>query len=176
MATAPRASEQPKLPAGFVTESVTYVPGDGDPPITKWAGHTFHANVPKEITGHPDGTERDRLNHHIIERARDNPAFKVSGAPRAKARRDLLPKTPEQYRAYVADWLKDGEIEHVHQLIARFAKDRELQAACEVGTSDYELIATLFMPRLHELKKFDELSDEQVAAIWISNGFNVLPW
>jgi hypothetical protein len=175
MASAPRGSEQTKPAAGAVTETITYIPGDGDPPIVKWAGHTFHANVPKEIVGHPEGTDRDRLNHAIIERARDNPAFKVSGAPRARIKRDT-PKTPEQYRAYLADWLKDPAIEHVRDLIGHFAKDKDLQLACEVGASDYDLIATLFMPRLHELTKFDELSAEQVAAIWIDHGYNVLPW
>jgi predicted urease superfamily metal-dependent hydrolase len=32
-----------------------------------------------------------------------------------------------------------GAIEHAIELIARFARDRELQAACEVGADDFRL-------------------------------------
>jgi len=74
------------------------------------------------------------------------------------------------------DWIKDPAIEHTDQLIARFACDRELQAICEVGADDYAYLATLFMPRLHDLAKGDELTEGQVASIWINHGINQLPW
>lgn len=162
--------------SGPVTETLTYVPGNGDPAATKWGGHTFHANVPKELTGHPDGNERERLNHHIITSARNNPCFSVGGEKPAARPGAKKPKTAEEYRAFFAKWLLDPAIEHVDQLIARFARDRELQAACEVGTADFALIGELFMPRLHELAKADEMSHEQVAATWINHGYNQLPW
>jgi hypothetical protein len=159
-----------------VTETITYTPGQMDPSSVKWGGHTFHANVAKELTGQADGSERERLNLEVIERARDNPHFKVASAPQRKSRAQALPKTPAEYRAYAVEWFKDSGIEHADQLIARFARDRELQLACEVGSDDFAYLGTLFMPRLNDLAKADDLNPPQVASLWISHGFNVLPW
>lgn len=175
MARAPKPTEEAELLIEPVTEMITYVPGPMDPSTIKWCGHTFHANVPKEITGRADGSERERLSAHLIERARENKFFTVGNA---KPKRDVMPMptTAEAYRAYLVDWLKDPSIEHVEQLIARFAQDRNLRAACEVGSDDYSYIATLFLPKLHELTRMDELQPSQVAAIWASHGFNETPW
>lgn len=162
-------------PAEPVTETVTYLAGQGDPSSVKWGGHVFQANVPKEITGHTEGTEREKLNHSVIESARTNKHFRVGNA---RPKRDVMamPKTAEEYRAYAIDWLKDPSIDHAETLIARFAKDRELRAMCEVGSDDYSYLSTLFMPRLYELARADELTDGQVASLWINHGFNELPW
>jgi hypothetical protein len=141
-----------------------------------WAGHTFHANVPKEITGHADGSPREKLNLTLIEAARTNRFFRVGDAKPVRAPPDALPKTAEQYRAYMVAWVGDPGIQHVDELIARFARDRELQAACEVGTDDYSYLSTLFLPRLHQLAKMDEMNELQVATAWARQGFNVLPW
>lgn len=159
-----------------LTESVTYIPGSGDPNSVTWCGHTFRANIAKDITGHPGGSERERLNHQLIERARDNKHFKV-GQGRAP-RRDVLaqPETAEEYRAYMVGWLQDPAIQHADQLIERFAQDRDLQASCEVGSDDFSYLSTLFMPKLHEFAKGDELTEGQVASLWINHGINQLPW
>lgn len=161
--------------AGHVTETVTYLPGNGDPSTVEWCGHTFRANMPKEITGHPDGTDREQLNHSLIERARDNPHFKVGDARPKRTGREM-PTTAEGYRAHIAAWLQDPSIQTADQLIQRFARDRELQASCEVGASDWDLIATLFVPKLHDMAKADELTPEQVAHLWVNAGVNQLPW
>jgi hypothetical protein len=166
MAKTPKTAETEDPPTSqMVTDTITYLPGPMDPPVTKWRGHTVHANIPKTVTTHAEH----------FDNARGNKFFQVGNEP---VRRDRMkePKTPEQYRAYLVDWLKNSGIQHARDLIARFAQDRKLQEACEVGASDYDLIATLFMPRLHELTKSDELSPEQVSAIWIDHGYNVLPW
>lgn len=181
MAKAARQSEEAAAASdnmgGAVTETVTYTPGQQDPSTTTWCGHVFRANVPKEISGRADGTAREQLNLHLIESARNNPHFTVAGAPRNKVREArALPETAEGYRAYAVDWIKSDGIEHAHDLIARLAKDRELQLACEVGADDFSYLSTLFMPRLHELAKADELSEAQVSSLWISAGFNQLPW
>lgn len=176
-----RASAVEETTSKSVTETITYVPGHGDPSITQWGGLTFHANVPKELTGHPEGTAREKLNHELIERARENKHFTVGGAKRARAKA-VTPETPEQYRAHLVEWIKevgpDGQsvIRSVQQLIKRFADERDLRAICEVGASDYDLIGSIFMPKLGELAKADELTVEQVATIWKTNGFNELPW
>lgn len=175
MAPRTKPSDGEGLPAAPVTETITYLPGNGDPPTVKWAGHVFHANVPKDITGHPEGSASEQLNHQLIVGARDNKHFKV-GNSRPKREANETPKTAEQYRAYMVGWLQDPSIQHTNELIARFARDRELQAACEVGSDDYSFLATLFMPKLHELAKADELSEQQVAAVWVQNGINQLPW
>lgn len=175
MARAAQTSKDADQAIEPVTESITYVAGQGDPSTIKWCGHTFQANVPKDITGHPDGSERDKLNHILIESARTNKHFTVGGV-RAKRIAPALPKTAEEYRKHMVDWIKDPEIKSAEQLIARFAKERDLQYACEVGADDYSFLASLFMPRLYELAKADELNEPQVAAIWISHGIMQLPW
>jgi hypothetical protein len=166
-----------------LTETITYVPGDGDPSHVKWGGHTFKANLPKEITGHPEGSTTEQLNHQIIESARNNPSFTVgSDKPgRRKSRADALPTDAKSYRAYVVAWLKEERegrsvYQHAEDLIARFAQDRDLQAKCEVGFDDYQWLGTLFMPRLHELAEGDELAEAQIAALWVQHGYNQLPW
>jgi hypothetical protein len=162
-------------PAKAVTETLTYLPGEGDPVFVIWGGHKFQANLPKELTGHPEGTIREQLNHQIIESARNNPFFMV-GDQKPKRTTPALPKTAEEYRAYAVRWINDPNIEHADQLIGKFAKDRTLQLACEVGTDDYSYLQTLFMPRLHKLATMDELNDQQVASLWVQNGINQLPW
>lgn len=163
--------------AEVVNETITYIPGNGDPAAVKWGGHTFHANVPKEIKGNADGSEREQLNAQLIESARTNPVFRLGSekGPR-KILRGGTPKTADEYKRYFVGWLADTRIESASDLIARFAKDRELQAACEVGTDDYAYIRDLFMPRLSDLAKADELGNEQVASLWLNHGYNQLPW
>lgn len=175
MAKAPKAIEGDDPISGPFTETVTYMPGPMDPSTIKWCGHTFQANVSKEITADPNGSESQKLNAHLIERARENSHFKVGNARRQRGA-IIEPKTAEEYRAYVVEWLKDPALDHADRLIARFAKDRDLQAACEVGADDYSYLATLFMPKLHELARADELSEGQVASLWLNHGINQLPW
>lgn len=180
MARQPKPQGDDEQVSEAVTESITYVPGEGDPSFVKWGGHTFKANVPKEITGHPDGTATEKLNHQIIESARTNPSFNVAGEKKRR-RSDQLPTDQKSYKAYMIGWLKEEKdgaplYQHAEQLIARFAQDRDLQAKCEVGYDDYQYLGSLFMPKLHELAHADELADGQVAAIWVQYGYNQLPW
>lgn len=175
MAKAQRIIEEIITPSEPVTESITYIPGPMDPSVITWCGHKFQANVPKEITGHAEGTQREQLNMQLITSARDNKHFAVGNA-RPKRDSGELPKTAEEYRAYMVGWLKQPGVEHAEQLIARFARDRDLQLVCEVGSDDYAYLATLFMPKLHELARADELTDGQVANIWVNHGINQLPW
>lgn len=171
MAKTPQATKESD---GFVTETITYLAGNGDPASVIWCGHTFHANVPKEITGHPEGTKAEQLNHHLIESARNNKTFSVGGRTRKRDAR-AIPQSAEEYRGYFVDWLND-DYRSANDLIARFARDRELQTACEVGSDDYAWLGSLFMPKLHELAKADELTEGQVAQLWVNNGINQLPW
>lgn len=166
-------------PPQEVIENVTYLPGPMDPPIVKWAGYTFQANVPKQLTGHeeghPDATERTRMNMHIIERARENKHFQV-GSEKKRRDKQALPTNADEYRAYAIEWLKDPAIDSVDALIGRFAQDRNLQQACEVGSDDFERIASLFMPRLGDLAKADGLTEQQIAQVWVNHGIMQLPW
>lgn len=176
MARQQRLIEVDEPPVEAVTEEITYVPGQADPVSILWCGHRFQANVPKSITGKADGTNAERLNHHLIESARNNRHFTVGGQ---RKRRDpaALPTTAEGYRAYMVEWLKDPAIQHAEDLVVRFVKDRELQAVCEVGTDDYSYLSTLFMPKLYELARADDdMTPLQVAALWARHGVNQLPW
>lgn len=168
-------SEETGPETGAVTESITYTPGEGDPSTVTWCGHVFRANVPKDIAGHADGSEREKLNFGLIESAKLNKHFLVGNA-RPKREVNATPKTADEYRAYFVAWLKDPSMDHADKLIARFARDRDLQLTCEVGADDFAYLSTLFMPRLHELAKADELTEAQVASLWINAGVNQLPW
>lgn len=180
MAKQPRVAGETEPASEPYTEMVTYTPGPLDPVTAKWCGHVFHANVAKEIKAHADGAERDKLNHHLVERARENKFFLVGTAKdgTAKAKRDpqAMPTTAREYVGYMVEWLKDDSIQNAEQLISRFARDRDLRATCDVGTDDYNYLATLFMPKLHELQRMDELSDAQIGSLWVSHGINQLPW
>jgi hypothetical protein len=167
--------EEPELIPDPVTEMITYSPGPMDPVHVTWCGHKFEANIGKEIKGHAAGTAREQLNAGLIEAARNNKLFRVGNA---KAKRDPAkdPATAEEYRQYFVEWLKLPGFDHAEDLIARFSKDRDLQTLCGVGTDDYEFMGTLFMPKLHELAKRDELNDNQLGAVWLRYGYNQLPW
>jgi hypothetical protein len=139
------------------TETVTYLPGKEDPPETKWGSITFHANVPKEINAHAEGTPHERAMHAIIERARSNKFFHVGefDAAKAVAVREKVtpPKTSEQYRAWVVGWLPGvssvGELDH------KWMSEEGLRIACEVGADDIDFLNTLIAPKRHELSKRD---------------------
>lgn len=163
---------------GKIAEMITYTPGQHDPVHVKWGGHTFQANVPKEVKGDPDGTSTEKLNAQIIELARENPHFVVGDGKDAKPRqtREKAPKDAKGYLAYFVAWLRDGHFETPEELIARFVQDRDLQAKCEIGTDDYARIGELFNPRLADLAKACEMTDQQVASVWVSHGVNQLPW
>lgn len=125
------------------TESVTYLPREGDPPKVTWGGKTFHANVAVPVN--------DRA---MIAKARSNPCFHVGeNAPHVKVEETGDPKTPEQYRAHVAAWLP--KVSSTAQLDARWAAEEELRIACGVGGEDFDLLGALMGPRRAELKKAD---------------------
>ncbi|WP_445222255.1 hypothetical protein ACKWRH_21610 [Bradyrhizobium sp. Pa8] len=159
-----------------IAEKITYVPGQHDPSHVKWGGHVFQANVPKEIKGDPDGTSTEKLNHEIIERAKGNPHFIVGDGKQPRTPREKAPTDAKGYLAYFVGWLKDETFETPEELIARFARDRELQAKCDVGPDDFARVGELFAPRLHELAKACDMSEAQVAAVWVNHGYNQLPW
>lgn len=174
-ASTKQVEEQPELEVVPVVETITYVPGPMDPAHVTWCGHIFHANVPKEIRGHAAGNARDQLNANLIESARTNKNFSVGGA---KPRRDSTrqPTTAEEYRGYFVEWMKSPVIAHAEDMVAKLAKDRELQHVCGVGADDFDFMRDLFMPKLHDLAKADEMTAQQLSDLWIRHGFNHLPW
>lgn len=107
MAKAP--TQTAKAPsASKKTVTVTYRPlehGDGsyDPPVTKWNGITFHANMPVELNPRNrahfieqllpktfvsgDGDVKTKHLPQLVfmgDLAKDNPSFEVEGFPRAR--------------------------------------------------------------------------------------------
>lgn len=160
-----------------ISETVTYVPGHMDPVHVKWCGHTFHANVPKDIKGDAEGSAAERLNAQLIEAARGNPHFVVGDPAKAPRKpRDKMPGDAKGYLAYFVAWLKDETFETPEELIGRFARDRDLQAKCEIGPDDFARIGELFMPKLADLAKANDMAEAQLAAVWVNHGYNQLPW
>lgn len=127
-------------------DHVTYRPGPEDPPIVKWSGHTFHANVPKFVE-HPE----------LLEKARQNKFFKVGAfgpGDAVETREETgLPKTPEQYRAHAVAWLKTTQ--SVEELDQTWRKEETLRHDCGVGSDDIDLLNGLIDPLRAELRKRD---------------------
>jgi hypothetical protein len=150
-----RAAADAAPAAEAYTEQVTYLPGEGDNPSIKWGGITLHANVPKELEAHAEGTPQQRLMHGLIERARTNKFFHVGefDAKNAVATQEQFaqPKTPEQYRAHVVRWLpnvmSEGELDH------KWMSEEPLRQACGVGADDLDWLSTFIAPKRHELHK-----------------------
>ena len=143
-------------------EDVTYTPGPDDPAITKWRGHEFRANVPVRI----------RDEDHI-KAARGNRFFRVGN----EIKDEILigpPKTSDQYRAHVVAWMKD--VTTVDQLVTKWAADRNLRTACEVGRDDVMWLGRLFEPKLHQMRMQEGLKEIQVAEVWVKHGVLELPW
>lgn len=136
---------------------VTYTPRhDGDPYKTKVKGIVFEANKPVEVT-----------DKEILGWAPTNPWFKVEGLEQADPTdvwdRRKKPKTPEEYRRYATQWLKDttpdstamdSDIENrrcAAEIRTRWKEEEDLRNMCRVGADDKELLAKIFDPRLAQL-------------------------
>ncbi len=148
------------------SEQVTYVPGPDDPSTVKWAGHVFHANVPKPV-----------INKTLIEAARGNKFFRVgafSPSDVGTTEKAVLPKTSNDYRAHVVAWLK--RVESADEFMTQWARDAPMREDCEVGLDDYDYLGSLMAPRLAELAKIDGLNELQLAKMWTRHGVNQVPW
>lgn len=165
--TAPAGKDESKLPLG---EQVTYLPTAGDPPSIKWHGIVFHANVPKPVN-----------KPELIAAARENRFFKVGPFDPATDSTAALenadaaaPKTAEEYRAHFVAWLRKTET--IHDLIKNWTADTALRQSCEVGSDDYSYIASLFLPKQHELARIAGLQPQQLATLWAEKGVFELPF
>ena len=131
------------LPLG--EDTVTYVPGEGDPIQVKWRGHAFRANVPKTIK-----------NAEHLEAARGNPYLHVGPFDPAKHGQPTVVKGPpvtdgRSYRAHVVAWLKTCE--SAQDLVAKWAGDQKLRDLCEdIGAEDYAWLGTVIEPKLATLQ------------------------
>ena len=141
--------------AELYTEQVTYLPGEGDPASVKWGGITFHANRPKEIEAHAEGSPSQRGMHQLIENARKNKFFHVGefdAANAVEARESAsLPKTSDQYRAHVIGWLSKMSSEG--ELDAKWISEESMRGACGVGSDDLEWLGEKIAPKRFELRK-----------------------
>jgi hypothetical protein len=172
-------AQQDRLP---LSEQITYLPREGDPPSTRWHGHVFHANVPKTVT-----------KAELIEAARNNRFFKVGSFDPAKDSTAALsevpaddPKTSEQYRARVVAWLKrldkisadpeQGPGGALEAMVKTWAKEQHMREACEVGSDDYSYIGSLFLPKMHQFSQAAGLNQQAVAELWARNGVFQLPF
>jgi hypothetical protein len=148
-APAAKLKPAPAAPAANSDVEITYVPGREDPVSVVWNKLTFEANKPRTVS-----------DQRIIERAKNNPWFRVAGEKAAEKGFDPGTDKPEnssQYRAYAVTWFKlvNGSAE----MQRRWSDEETLRAECEVGTDDLEYIARYYDPRLEELKKIEASGD-----------------
>lgn len=139
----PEAGKSVPNAASPDAEDVTYVPDPGDPASVKWAGRTFHANMPLQIS-----------NEKHLAKARENKWFHVgSGAPKVRVENRPEPKNQDQYRAHVAAWLPI--VKSVEELDRKWESEEGLRIACGIGTEDLELLNPLVSTRRYELRGQD---------------------
>lgn len=144
-------------------EEVTYMPGYGDPSVTKWRGHTFKAGEPKVIKD---------ADH--IEAARGNRFFRVGKGGSAGDNPNRPPANEMEYRAHVVRWMDKEQT--VEDIIKRFAGERKLREECGVGEEDLKWLSTIVEPKLRQMRMEEGLSDKQVSDLWARYGFSEQPW
>jgi hypothetical protein len=158
----PPKNAEPEASVGAaVSETITYVPGEGDPATVKWGNIVFEANKPQTISGHTgdplkkECTKQERLNADIIERARKNKFFRVGTFdPRkdsVKVEPTEGPQNSAQYRLHAAEWLKKAN--SVEELDGKWIGEETLRKECEVGGDDIDYLMSLFTPKRAELRK-----------------------
>jgi hypothetical protein len=146
-----KADENPSIAGGIRPKegdvkgvNITYRPQPGDPVVTTWNGHTFHANKPTEVkhTG-------------MIAQARTNAWFDVEGdfhrettGPQAD---NAVPSDSEGYRRYAIEWFRAAQ--SAAGMKSRWDAEESLRQSCGVGTDDLEYLDKLYGPRYAELLK-----------------------
>lgn len=176
-----RPPKQPKPGDQAMSEQVTYVPGEEGPTSVKWAGHVFHANVPKtvEYIEYADEDAKPHPNKALVEKARGNRFFRV-GAFDPNSEHPLPegftgePKTSDQYRAHVVGWLK--KTADINDMVQRWVSEANLREMCEFGSDDYIWLGSLFLPKMHDLAKQAGMNDNQLSALWQQHGVMQLPF
>lgn len=146
-----KADENPSIAGGVRSKegdvkgvNITYRPRPGDPVVTTWNGHIFHANKSTEVkhTG-------------MIAQAKTNPWFEVEGdthrdttGPQAN---NAVPTDSEGYRRYAIEWFRATQSSA--GMKSRWESEESLRQSCGVGTDDLEYLDKLYGPRMAELVK-----------------------
>jgi len=145
-----------------VVETITYMPGKGDPDVCSWRRMTFPAGVPVEVS-----------DASMIKAARGNRYFHVgSGIPAKNPNRG--PDDDMSYRGHVVEWLK--ETTTVDQLAEKWASEETLRQQCEIGDVGIRYLGTLIEPKLRDMALMEGLDSVAVAKLFIKHGILMLPW
>jgi hypothetical protein len=156
----PKNPEPEAQPGAAVSETITYVPAEGDPAIVKWSNIVFEANKPQQVNGHTgdplkkECTKQERLNADVIERARKNRFFRVgpfNPHDAVKVEKPEGPQNAAQYRLHASEWLK--HVSSVEELNNKWIAEEPLRKQCEVGGDDIDYLMSLFTPKHAELRK-----------------------
>jgi len=169
--------QQPEPGVPFDQESITYVPSDGDPNSTKMHGITFHANVPKQLSG----------DHPLVAKLKEFPNrfFHVGtfdiGKHSSEAKKGDNPDPTDgpSYRAHVLRWfmaLDGNSASSFENFVARWASEEPVRKIAEgadanaLGTDDYLWLGDVIRPRLADMQKAAGLNDEAAAQVWMQHG------
>lgn len=144
--SAPPPSSPPKAAVnteGGTMVNVTYRPQPGDPAMTTWNGHTFHANKPTPVSAarHPQ----------MLAQAKGNPWFDVEGHDQDRVASDDHPTDSDGYRRYAVAWFKT--VTSAAEMKRRWEAEQGLRDACGVGSDDMEYLNKLYTPKLADLTK-----------------------
>ena len=141
-------SDQPPVapPDPVISETVTYLPAVEDPVQTRFAGHTFHANLPKTID----------MKTSFFERLRGNRFFKVGPFDAAKeavklSEQPKQPRTSDEYKVHAVRWFKS--VQNLHEFDDRWVAEETLRQDCDVGADDLDYLMSLARPKRGDLEK-----------------------
>ena len=125
---------------------VTYTPRREDPVTCTWGKLVFEANKPRLVN-----------DPRLIEKAKNNPWFKVEGEEQAKRGFDPATDKPSnavEYRAFAVTWIKMAS--KSSELTKRWSDEEALRAELEVAGDELDMIAKHYDARLEQLKAMEQ--------------------
>jgi len=155
-------------------DEITYLPGDGDPPRTRWNGVEFKAHIPVKVLRtqvvsvpmpiqtkgqdgelingivQPDGSIQTRHVERkvpMVELAKNNPAFSVNGETPAKRKMGTakVPTDSDEYRGYCIAWVAAST--NQLEMDARWNAEQDLRDKCGCDDRDIGYLRPFFEAR-----------------------------
>ena len=63
----------------------------------------------------------------------------------------------------------DEGVNTVDDLVTKWSEDRDMRRVCEVGRDDIDWLGRLFEPKLHHMRIEEQLSELDVAGIFVKH-------
>lgn len=118
-------------------------------------GEGFHPAVVEDGLGNRPAEARDAISEpeaiEVAPEAKNDASATPQRKPKAAQKRPRQPRTPDQYREWVAGWLQDYKTEQAVE--ERWRGEMKLRNAAQVTSEDKAQIRLLVDQRIAELRK-----------------------